>query len=110
MTEPKPELQAKALFSRRLVHELNIYFTLNFILKNMPILMHDVIILTPNEAIGARPPPLAMATLLVSFSVRSVTYSREAYNDHLRRLNVSNELINRIEPLPIKHAVSSGIS
>ena len=31
------------------------------------IFMHDVIILTQNEAIGARPPPLAVAAPLASF-------------------------------------------
>ena len=44
---------------------------------NTPLLifMHDVIILTQNEAIGARPPPLAVAAPMASFWVRVVTYS-----------------------------------
>ena len=36
--------------------------------------MHDVIILTQNEAIGARQPPIAVAAPIVSFWVRIVTY------------------------------------
>ena len=37
--------------------------------------MHDVIILTENEAIGACQPQLAVAAPLASFCVRNVTYA-----------------------------------
>ena len=36
--------------------------------------MHDVIILTQNEAIGARPPSLAVAAPMALFWVRIVMY------------------------------------
>ena len=49
----------------------------------MPLLifMHDVIFLTQNEAIGARPPPLAVAVPIALFWVRIVTKLMHKYSE-----------------------------
>ena len=41
--------------------------------------MHDVIILTQNEAMGASPPPLAVAAPIASFWGSIVTYLMHKY-------------------------------
>ena len=47
--------------------------------KPLLIFMHDVIILTQNEAMGNRPPPLAVAAPIASFWVSIVTYHMHKY-------------------------------